>query len=119
MAHVDIFKSPSQTVLYSSGFDESILILVYNFGDDTLKPICQDFGQELDGGVRSGIASTRQQKGKRKKETSWTSAKKRTVKRDKENVGIKENVHVPSLTSAKTTPHGTSISDGIRKQITV
>jgi len=56
---------------------------------------------------------------KKKKETSWTSAKKRTVKRDKENVGIKENVHVPSLTSAKTTPHGTSISDGIRKQITV
>lgn len=47
MALMQIFHSPSNTIMYSSGFDEAILVLVHTSENFQLKPISSHLGQKF------------------------------------------------------------------------
>lgn len=52
MTLVKIFKSPSQTILNRSSFNETILVIMNNLKSNSLKPISQKFSNNLERGVQ-------------------------------------------------------------------
>ena len=49
-----VFKCPSQAILNSPLFNETILIFMHQFQNPCLKPISQKFCNNLDGAVKQG-----------------------------------------------------------------
>ena len=47
MAEMKVFKCITQTVLYISAFDETILVLMYDISNDILCPVCQKLSKKF------------------------------------------------------------------------
>ena len=46
-----VLERPGQTILYGSTFDESVLIVMNNFKNELLEPVCEEYRDDLEATV--------------------------------------------------------------------